>query len=74
MKTLYERTLAVKEILRERGIEATDEQILGWASRMVALEVKMSRTPQTRDAWMQGVIDGNKTATMCLHVCFGDAQ
>jgi len=63
----------VVAILRDRGIEATPQQVCEWADKMVAdFKAKRGKHSDARQ-WMAAVKHGMSVPTMCLHLHFGDA-
>jgi hypothetical protein len=64
----------VVSILRERGIEATPQQVCEWADKMVADFNRMRGKHSDARQWMAGVKRNMRTPTMCLHLHFGDAR
>ncbi len=64
----------VVAILRERGIEATPEQVEEWAELMVERFTQMRGKQSEPRQWLAGVIHKMPTPTMCLHLHFGDAK
>jgi hypothetical protein len=64
----------VVDTLHKRGIEATPQQVIDWAQKMVA-EYRKFRQKETKlRTWMVGAVVDHPTQTMCLHVHFGDAK
>ena len=69
---LVEKAVA---ILRERGIECTNQEMIDW-SKLVA-QRWMDQHPGkvcTPTQWLWGVTENLPTPTMCLHLHFGDAK
>ena len=64
----------VVSILRERGIEATPQQVCEWADKMVADFKAMRGKHSDARQWIVGVKHYMTTPTMCLHIHFGDAR
>ena len=61
-------------ILRDRGIEATQEQVVEWAELMVKQFKEMRGKHSDARQWLAGVKHNMTTPTMCLHLHFGDAR
>jgi hypothetical protein len=63
----------VVSILRDRGIEATPQQVCEWADKMVADFNRMRGKHSDARQWLAGVKQEMQVPTMCLHLHFGDA-
>jgi hypothetical protein len=64
----------VVSILRDRGIEATPQQVIEWAELMVKRKKEMRGKHTDARQWLAGVKHEMQVPTMCLHLHFGDAR
>lgn len=60
-------------VLRERGREVTPEDVQEWADKVQDGMWKKQGRILNQNELLQRAIDGEKWATMILHVHFGDA-
>lgn len=61
-------------ILRDRGIEATPQQVIDWADLMVKRKKELRGKHSDACQWLAGVKHGMQVPTMQLHLHFGDAR
>lgn len=64
----------VVSILRDRGIEATPEQVIEWADLMVKRKTENTGKHSEPRQWLAGVKHEMEVPTMFLHLHFGDAK
>lgn len=64
----------VAGLLHSRGREATPGDVKRWAEKMVDRMREWRQKETTADQWLQACLDRQTTATMCLHLHFGDAM
>ena len=63
----------VVSILRDRGIEATTDQVIEWADLMVKRKKEMTGKHSDARQWLAGVKYEMQVPTMFLNLHFGDA-
>lgn len=60
-------------ILRDRGIEATPQDVVSWAELMVKRYRELRSVETKVNHWLESVKRDIVIPTLCLHVHFGDA-
>lgn len=70
----HQMLIDLAAVLRGRGIEATPSQVHEWAEKMVKRMADIKGVKTSYRQWVEAALSGQKMATMCLHLHFGDAR